>query len=429
MPRWFYVASGFFVLHAMAAFGIIDRLLYGEWLGKPGDKVTQSLNLLLIITSLALFSRGVRQIGGIRTGAILAIGVAVFFLFSAAWSIAPQTTVREAILYLLIVLGAIGIAASLDGDEFMDLLALMCFASAVASLALLAVSPANAHGGEGDFRGIFSQKNVLGGAMTMGALASLHGLRSGRRRRLRSIFFLVVDTIVALLSQSATSCLTIFAFCAMDVIIVLIRKGGAIRILTMGLIVLVLPVVISVAVSPDVVLEMMGKDPTLTGRTEIWNYVIPYIYERPWLGWGYVAFWSTDNPAAMDIAKSLHWFAPQAHNGLLELLLHVGLVGTALFIFLWARALWLSLRCMRTAEKALAVSCLFSCLGVVLVGISETVLIVPFEASTSVFFIVGLLCEKAVRAVSPQQSPVTRYNASPAIRLGRERRVPTIRLT
>ncbi len=65
---------------------------------------------------------------------------------------------------------------------------------------------------------------------------------------------------------------------------------------------------------------MIGKDPTLTGRTDIWGYVIPYIYQRPLLGWGYVAFWSTTNPAAMVIAEELHWFAPQAHNGLLEML-------------------------------------------------------------------------------------------------------------
>ncbi len=43
MPRWYYFAASFFVLQGMAAFEIIDRLVYGEWLGKPGDKFTQSL--------------------------------------------------------------------------------------------------------------------------------------------------------------------------------------------------------------------------------------------------------------------------------------------------------------------------------------------------------------------------------------------------
>ena len=35
-----------------------------------------------------------------------------------------------------------------------------------------AFSPANAFGGAGDFRGVFSEKNPLGEAMSIGALAS-----------------------------------------------------------------------------------------------------------------------------------------------------------------------------------------------------------------------------------------------------------------
>ena len=98
----------------------------------------------------------------------------------------------------------------------------------------------------------------------------------------------------------------------------------------------------------------------------------------------------------MEIADLLHWFAPQAHNGILEMLLNVGLARYALFIFLWARNVRSAVKCMRTAEKVLAISCLFSCTGIILVGISETVLIVPMEASTSVFFITGLFCEQAI---------------------------------
>ena len=128
-----------------------------------------------------------------------------------------------------------------------------------------------------------------------------------------------------------------------------------------------------------------------------------------------MAFWSVNNPAAIAIGELLHWFSPQAHNGLLEMLLNVGLVGTFFFIFLWARTVWLSLRCIQTSEKALAISCLFSCAGIILVGISETVLLVPFEASTSVFFITGLLCERTMRAARLPRYPTARWNVSGGI--------------
>ena len=162
MPRWYKCATAFFILQGMAAFNILDRLLYGEWLGKPGNKLTQTLNLLLIATSLALFCRGATRIRNIRTGAALTIGLAVFLLCSAVWSINPQSTITTATLYLLLILGSIGIADNLKTDDYMDLLAVMCFSTGVASLILFVVSPANALSPEGDFRGIFSRKMFWG---------------------------------------------------------------------------------------------------------------------------------------------------------------------------------------------------------------------------------------------------------------------------
>lgn len=405
MPRWYYVAVVFFVAQGTQAFDIVDRTFYGEWLGKPGDKITQTINLLLIVTSLTLFGRGIRRAKTVRTGAALAVSLAVFLFCSSVWSIDPASSLRYGILYLCVVLGAIGIVTNLKVDEFMELLARVCFVSAVISVIVFLVSPASALSAEGDFRGIFSQKNILGEAMTMGAMASIHGIIASKTARARNAVFLVVLTLVALKSGSATSCLAIFVFCVTAAVAVLILKGGTARMVAISVIVLATPLLLSAAVFQDSMLELIGKDPTLTGRTEIWKYVIPDIYQRPLLGWGYVAFWSLNNPAALEIAAALVWFAPQAHNGLLEILLHVGLIGASFFIFLWARAVWLSLSCMRTVQTAAAISCLLSCVGIMLVGISETVLIVPFEASTSVFFITGLFCEQALRAAGRRGNP------------------------
>jgi exopolysaccharide production protein ExoQ len=413
MFRWWYWATAYVILESISAFNVVDRIFYGEWLGKPGDKITQSLNLLLIATSLALFARNFRRIKSIRTGAILAIAVASFLLCSAAWSIGPAATERQGILYLYVVVGAIGIVGNLEGDDFMDLLAKVCFFAGLVSLALLVVSPAYAFGGAGDFRGIFSQKNEAGEAMTMGALGCLHGLRTGKRKRWRSAAMLLLVITVALKSESATSCMTIFAFCGVHAGIATIQKGGIVRIIAIAVIVLLTPFVLFTAVYPDSLLEMIGKDPTLTGRTEIWAAVIPYIYQKFWLGWGYGAFWSPDNPAAMEIGESFHWFAPQAHNGLLEILVNVGLVGLVFFLFLLARNIGLGLRCLRTSDKALAISSLLCCASIILVGISETVLLASLEASTVVFFVTGLYCERALwlrqRRSAASRYPSNRY--------------------
>ena len=329
---------------------------------------------------------------------------------SAAWSVSTGASLRGGVQYLFLIIGAIGVAENLEGDDFMALLAWVCFLSGVASLGLLVISPANAFGGAGDFRGVFSQKNILGQAMAVGALASLHGLWVGKRRPFYMGMF-SLTSFVALKSESTTSLSAIVVFTSLGLVIRLLQQRGSTRILAIPWIVLLLPLGLVGAFNKDALLEALGKDPTLTGRSIIWENVIPDIYRRPMLGWGYGAFWSTDNPEAWQLADTFHWYSPQAHNGILEMLLGVGLIGTIFIICLWGRAVWLSLRCMRTAESAMATTCLLTCAGVVVIGVSETVLLYP-EALTLIFFVTGLFCEKSLSTAQRRHAAAPRHVVS-----------------
>jgi O-antigen ligase len=404
ISRLDYWLSGFFLLAAMQAFGFIDRMVYGTWDGKGGDKITSALNMLLILSSLVLFGRMYRIRKTIGMGGTLALGAIAFLFANSLWSIDPASTIREAIVYLFVVIGAIGVAGILDADTLMDLLGLTCFLSAAASIILVFIAPSVTFATT-DYIGIFSHKNFLGQVMATGALGSLHCIRVGRSRA-RNMLFLLVFGGMAFASKSATSWLTIFACCSVDGVIALWRKGGAARTLGLALTLLLVPSLIFAAVDPDPILEMIGKDPSLTGRTEIWAFVMSDISLKPLLGWGYFAFWEVTNPAAVEISNTVHWMVPQAHNGLLEMLLTIGTVGTALFVFLLARNVYLAIRCLRTSEQALGISTILCCGGILLVGISENVLLAPTQSSTSVFFITGLMCDHAVRSAKRRRYPV-----------------------
>ena len=459
--RWVPWAVGYLLLCQLQALSIVDRSLYGEWLGKPGDKVTEFIIILQFVISIALFYRGLRywpshqRVGvlsislailvlcsalwavgsgetlktgwtllsitlftvfiiaiqlivmgivlfyrgfrywpSLQRGGVLLICVAIFVLCSAVWSVDSGATLRLGIQYLFLIIGAIGVVENLEGDEFMDLLAWVCFLAAIASLVLLKVSPANAFDGYHDFRGVFSQKNPLGWAMSMGALASLHGLRVGKRR-LFNISTFILTTFLTVKAKSVTSLLAIALFTVLAIVITLLKKGSIARISVITCVIILAPIALIAAFNLNSLLEMLGKDPTLTGRTDIWGYVITDIYRRPWLGWGYAAFWSIYNPEAWRIADALRWYAPEAHNGILEILLSVGLIGGVLFIYVWARTAWLSLKCMRTSENAMAITCFSICAGAVLVGVSETVLLYP-QPMTCVFVTTGLFCDIAL---------------------------------
>jgi exopolysaccharide production protein ExoQ len=77
------------------------------------------------------------------------------------------------------------------------------------------------------------------------------------------------------------------------------------------------------------VFGLLGKDATLTGRTQIWAAVMHRIDERPWLGYGYAATWDNTAPYG-PLSWIIHdaGFRPHhAHNSWLEQWLALGVVG------------------------------------------------------------------------------------------------------
>jgi O-antigen ligase len=391
-----YAASAFFLLQSMDALGIIDRSIYGQWYGKTGDKITVTLNLVSILTSLFLFWSSIKM-GMTRINRVLPMAAASLLLISILWSVNPALTLTRGTAYFFVVLGAIGLAEVLDKDKSMYLLAFLCGLSAVASVAQLLIFPE-----PGDFRGIFAQKNVLGQAMAAGVLAALYCAWTTDRRRFRYICVIALCTFVAFMSKSATSILTIFLFFVLDLLGGLYLKGGYIRILSLHLAIgsLLIGIFLFAIFDTDFIFSLFGKDPTLSGRTLFWTYVIENISKRPVLGWGFSAFWSPVNPIALQIAEAIkgdNWntfIIPNAHNGILELLLDIGFLGTSFFVFLWMRNFVMAVKCMNCPPGRFGLSTVLLLVGILLIGVSEDVLLTPGQIWTNLFFVMGFICEK-----------------------------------
>jgi exopolysaccharide production protein ExoQ len=396
--RWHYLAVSFFIMQSTGFFGVIDRIKYGEWSEKTGDLFTQSLNALQILVSIFLFWVGYNNAKRLSLGAALLLIVVAYLFMSVLWSVDPQTSFRRSIIYFFFALGVIGIANSLSGDEYLELLRKLVFLSAIASLVLLVTSPATALMSDGMLRGIFPHKNFMAQVMAAGVLASLHGMRIGGGHRRSCVAMIILFVGLAFADKSATSMMTILLFCAVEIILFI--SGRYVMII---LAIVSIPVLLLILLSPDLILDFLGKDATLTGRTDLWRFVDIDIAQRPLLGWGFDAFWSPGNPLANDISANLGWHVPHAHNGLRELLLEVGVVGTSLFVIVFARNIWIATRCLRTPAKELGKTLLLCCGGILLVGISEEVLVDPSQISVGLLFVMGLTGERMLRATDQQQ--------------------------
>lgn len=75
------------------------------------------------------------------------------------------------------------------------------------------------------------------------------------------------------------------------------------------------------------VVEALGRDATLTGRTELWDEVIK-LTPHSWFGAGFESFFLGDR---LTYLWNKYWWHPnEAHNGYLEIYLNLGWIGVGL---------------------------------------------------------------------------------------------------
>jgi O-antigen ligase len=91
---------------------------------------------------------------------------------------------------------------------------------------------------------------------------------------------------------------------------------------------------VSVSFLPGIFV-MMGNNPSLNGRVDIWQPVMLSIMKRPLTGYGYCAFWMGLSGESGVIARTVGWVPPHAHNGFLNVALQVGIPGLAVLAVAW----------------------------------------------------------------------------------------------
>jgi O-antigen ligase len=80
----------------------------------------------------------------------------------------------------------------------------------------------------------------------------------------------------------------------------------------------------------------------LTGRVPLWQALIEQVWQHPWLGAGFAAFWSPVNIS--ELASTAVAGRASAHNGYLEELVNTGVVGLTILLAFCLGTLTVALR-------------------------------------------------------------------------------------
>jgi exopolysaccharide production protein ExoQ len=317
-----------------------------------GDTLSRIVWLVLLAgAAYILASQNARTVLFLRNlnpFLLLFVGLATL---SILWSIEPTVTIRRVIrLFTMVMTCTAFTLVGWNQRRFQRVLRNLITVLLAASAIFVYTSPDLAIHHVPDhpelnlaWRGITTGKNILGSLSSAGFLLWLHAWLSRDAHKLVILGGAALAAVCLIMSRSSTSIMaTLFATTFM---LILLRSPGSMRsylpyfvgifatvILIYSMAVLHLVPGLDVLLTP--ITALTGKDLTFTGRTSIWFVLIQHIHLRPWLGTGYGAYWVGPVPTSpsYEMLTRLFFYPTEGHNGYLDVINDLGLVGGA-FLF------------------------------------------------------------------------------------------------
>lgn len=266
---------------------------------------------------------------------------------SVLWSVDPGVTFRRTIALAITTLFGLAIAARYDWNAMVQRFAAVFGFVAIICLILGLFFPKYGVMSEihvGAWRGAWVEKNYMGGAMTKGVVVTLCAFAMRPDRWWLWVPVCGLCFLLVLLSTSKTALLISLAMIGGFFAIRVFRRYPILRIPLMYSILLGFGIFATLMMTvPDAMFELIGKDRTFTGRTDIWNGLIASIKQSPWLGYGYGVYWMDPLGPSYYVRLELEWGIPSAHNGWFETWLSAGAVAVAMFGVLFAMTLMLAI--------------------------------------------------------------------------------------
>jgi len=267
-----------------------------------------------------------------RTPLILTLSI--LCLVSFMWSVDAGLTQRRGFALVMTTLFGLLLASRFNWRELITLFAVVFVVLGVMSAVMSLAFPGIAVHHDihvGAWKGIWWEKNTLGAMMAFGTTAALAASVCQPRHKVIWWGLAAFQAGMVLMSTSKTALLALMLALAGIAAIHLIRRGfGFSSLILIGGGLIAFITVLAFSIAPVAILEALGRDATLTGRTDIWVILADQVNARPWTGFGYGAFWDGVYGPAYWVRQRTQWPVPTAHNGWLEIALSIGLPGVIL---------------------------------------------------------------------------------------------------
>lgn len=322
-----------FVILIVFSEGILPRLVSSEEVS-DGSPLLRYLWLPIYGVTLAGLIWKAKAVAQACFRLPFLMGLLLVCALSFTWSIDPGLTQRRSLAIIMTSAAGLFLGTRYSWQTLLRVLGLVWLTVGLASFFTALLSPEFGRAQDihvGAWKGLYFEKNQLGGHMARAALFTgfLWFMDRKHRRLWAGAFGLSVALV--LLTTSKTSLLGLFIGLGILGLGAWMKRGIRTSLGTLWLAVVAGGAALALFVfASDLIFQILGRDASLTGRTDIWITLIDYIAQRPLLGYGYGAFWAPESVPGNWVREALQWEAPTAHNGWLEVAIALGLVGLVL---------------------------------------------------------------------------------------------------
>jgi len=269
-------------------------------------------------------------------------GITAFYLFlflTVSWSPFPFVTFKRCVKDI----GSLTIVLLIltEPSYFQAIKALLCRCAYVLfpiSIIFIKYFPelgrVYSNSGGLQITGVCSQKNTLGEIVLLFGLALVSDLATSKTenngKKSRNAVIAKISTLLMGLwllytsdSKTATVCLMIGSFIILSPRIPVLRSNPRFLVALIFIGAPTLYILDDTLKISATIFELLGRDATLTNRTEIWS-AISQLKPDPWIDSSYLSFWDINS----QIALGQYWVSLKtAHNGYLEIFLDGGILG------------------------------------------------------------------------------------------------------
>lgn len=194
----------------------------------------------------------------------------------------------------------------------------------------------------GRWRGLFEHKNGSGPFFAIGFFIILHQMKiTATPRFIFQAVALLISLVFVIMSGSSTGYIS-FALMVLlyPVMLWMFKRPNPIEklaVLLLSCSIITLLYVVAGDFILNAMFGLIGRDATLTGRTEIWAPLVDISLDRPLLGYG---IGIPQQSTFMELVQSQLTFAPKsAHNSYLDMILGIGYPGMLIFLLFILRTL------------------------------------------------------------------------------------------